>query len=116
MDNHQAEATLCKMGNSCDSKKVTGTWSPIYDQAFKIELENGMRFLANYKYTIKESISQDPLLEGAQGFSKVKSGDYDKFDSHCDKTMVGFVQSIPKINKDQSYSMKSHKVSCFWGE
>ncbi len=70
---------------------MIGTWSTIYDQAFKIELENGLRFLANFKYTIKPNISSDPINDGYNKFVQVKSGDYGKFDSQCDKTMVGFV-------------------------
>ena len=55
---------------------MIGTWSTIYDQAFKIELENGLRFLANFKYTIKPNISSDPINDGFNKFVQVKSGDY----------------------------------------
>jgi len=48
-------------------------------------------------------------------FSGVKAGDYGKFDSQCDQTMVGFVQTVPSISKER-YGMKDHKVKCFYGE
>jgi hypothetical protein len=71
--------------------------------------------LANFKYTVKPTISKDPTSDGADEFLSLKTGDYNKFDSHCDKTMVGFVQDIPKI-KNEKHSMAQHKVTCFWGE
>jgi len=40
------------------------------------------KFHANFKYTIKEG--ELP--------SSVTTGSYEKFDSHCDSTMVGFLQ------------------------
>ena len=58
-----------------------------------------MRFLANFKYSVKAQISQDPTRDGAEEFISLKTGDYNKFNSQCDKTMVGFVQDIPKITK-----------------
>jgi len=97
MDKFQAEAKFCKGGKNCEEKNIPGTWSTIYDQAFKVELENGMRFLANFKYAVKPTISKDPTKDGADEFVSLKTGDYNKFNSHCDKTMVGFVQTIPKI-------------------
>lgn len=87
----------------------------VYDQAFKVELDNGLRFLSNFKYTVKPTISKDPTQDGAEEFVSLKTGDYNKFDSHCDKTMVGFVQEIPRI-KNAQHTMAQHKVSCFWGE
>jgi hypothetical protein len=44
----------------------------------------------------------------------LKSGDYDKFNSECDKTMVGFIQTIPTV-ANEIYSMTDHKISCFYG-
>lgn len=115
MDKFQVEAILCKDGINCAQEHLTGTWSTIYDQSFKIELENGIRFLANFKYTIKPEISSLPQTEGSDKFESTKTGDYGKFDSQCDKTMVGFVQTIPTTSKE-SYSMTQHKVVCFFAE
>ena len=53
MDKFQAEATFCKNGKECDAKHISGNWSDIYDQSFKVELDNGLRFLANFKYSVK---------------------------------------------------------------
>jgi hypothetical protein len=91
MDKFQVEAILCKDGVSCAPEHLTGTWSPVYDQSFTVELENGLRFLANFKYNIKGSISHNPQRDGGSQFADVKTGDYGKFDSQCDQTMVGFV-------------------------
>lgn len=115
MDKNQAEAQHCKPGGECDTKHLAGTWSTIYDQAFKVELENGMRFLANFKYSLKDKISKDPIEDGADEFASLTTGDYQKFDTACDKTMVGFVQSIPRLSQE-TYTMNQHKISCFWGE
>ena len=92
MDNYQAEAQFCADGgDDCESKQIPGTWSTIYDQSFKIELENGVRFLANFKYSVKPEISRQPIVDGEGEFISLTTGDYVKFDSQCDKTMVGFV-------------------------
>lgn len=115
MDKFQVEAILCKDGVNCAQEHMTGTWSTIYDQSFKVELENGIRFLANFKYTIKPELSALPQTEGASHFETIKTGDYGKFDSQCDKTMVGFVQTMPNMNKEK-YGMTEHKVVCFFAE
>ena len=61
----------------------------------EVELDNGMRFLANFRYNIKNELTKDPFTtaseKGIGRFSQITSGDYEKFDSICDKTMVGFV-------------------------
>jgi hypothetical protein len=97
MDKFEVEAIFCKDGGPCATEHIAGKWSPIYDQSFSVMLENGMRFLANFKYTIKPEISKNPIEDGAIKFKDVKTGDYGKFDSQCDQTMVGFVQTIPTI-------------------
>ena len=84
MDKSQVEAILCKDGENCATEHITGSWSPVYDQAFTVELENGLRFLANFKYNIKGNVSKNPQKDGASHFLEVKTGDYGKFDSQCD--------------------------------
>jgi hypothetical protein len=100
LDNYKVEAVVCKDGGKCSTDVIKGHWTAIYDQAFNIELDNGMRFLANYRYDIKSDISKDPLKDvlssGIGKFSAIETGDYDKFDSLCQQTMVGFVQNIPQ--------------------
>lgn len=81
----------------------------------KIELNNGLRFLANFKYTVKPEISQDPTKDGADEFQSLKAGDYNKFDDHCDKTMVGFVQTMPNVGSNKAYTFADHRVQCFYG-
>ena len=83
MDKFQVEAILCKDGEEghCAKDHLQGTWSTIYDQSFKIELENGLRFLANFKYSVKPNISLKPPQDGEEKFESLKTGDYGKFDS-----------------------------------
>ena len=116
MDKFQAEATFCKGGTACEEKHVSGNWSNIYDQSFKVELDNGLRFISNFKYSVKPQISEDPTKDGANEFISLKTGDYNKFDTQCDKTMVGFVQKMASKNKDAPGSYEKHEIQCFWGQ
>lgn len=83
----------------CGDTTIKGRWTSIYDQAFNIELDNGVRLVANLRYNLKPSISLDPFIEakskGVSKFTNIESGDYQKFDSQCDKTMVGFALNVP---------------------
>lgn len=117
MDKFQVEASLCKDGGKCETSHYTGTWSTVYDQAFKIELENGLRFLANFKYSLKPEVSPNPQALAQTHFSQLselKTGDYGKFNSECDKTMIGFVQTVPS-SSNELYSLTKHKIQCFYG-
>jgi hypothetical protein len=49
-----------------ESGSIKGNWFAFYDQAFKVELENGQRFISNYKYALKPYVSSNPLEMGAQ--------------------------------------------------
>ena len=71
---------------------VSGNWSTIYDQAMKVELDNGLRFITNFRYNLRQEESQDPIADGADKFVNIKAGSYASFDSKCSETMVGFVQ------------------------
>jgi hypothetical protein len=68
-----------------------------------------MRFLANFRYNIKPEISKDPFQDaisnGVGKFAAMETGDYDKFNSECTSTMVGFVQNIP-AKTGHSFSMQ----------
>ena len=75
----------------------------------RVELDNGTRFITNFRYNIKPKLSQDPLADGASAFAGTKTGDYASFDSDCSKTMVGFVQQV-----HGNGSMKAHNVQCFY--
>jgi len=72
-----------------------------------------MRFIANFRYDIKPEISKDPFSDasnkGIGKFAAMETGDYEKFNSECTSTMVGFVQNIPKVS-GHSFSMAEHEV------
>ena len=97
-DNYKASA-------SKGDQILAGTWSTVYDQAIRVELEDGTRFVSNLRYNLKPSISGDPLADGAAAFEGIGTGDYKDFDSDCSKTMVGFVQ---KKGGDGSTMKKHH--------
>ena len=57
-----------------------------------MQLENGQRFLANFRYDAKSTLTTNPEQDASQlMLADIHSGDYNSFDSECDKTMVGFV-------------------------
>jgi len=114
MDKFQVEANLCKGGVDCDPQHLTGTWSTIYDQAYQIQLENGLRFLANFRYSLKDYTPATTTPAAFAQMSSLKTGDYAKFNSECDKSMVGFVQTVPSLS-DEVYSLTKHRVQCFYG-
>lgn len=58
-------------------------WSMIYDQSFFINFSS-QRFIANFKYTVKDTVKKG-------GYKQLTVQNLEKFDSHCDKTMVGFI-------------------------
>ena len=86
----------------------------MYDQALKVELESGLRYIANFRYNIKPSVSTEPLTDENLQMDDMHSGDYGKFNSDCSKTMVGFVQSIPSVTGER-HSLKDLKATCFVG-
>ena len=68
IEGYKAEAVFCKGGSktNCDKKVINGKWTAIYDQALNIELENGMRLMANLRYNIKPNITSDPYATAQQ--------------------------------------------------
>ena len=57
-DEYKAEAYFCNSEKDCTkSNVINGKWSTVYDQALKVELENGLRFVSNFRYNVKQSIS-----------------------------------------------------------
>lgn len=104
-DDYKAKAEI-------DGVMVKGRWSTIYDQAVKVELDNGQRFLANFRYNAKSDLTTDPLKDASQlMFANIHTSDYGSFDSDCSKTMVGFVQ----YSNDKS-TMTEHSVQCFFAQ
>ena len=63
-DKYVAEASFCESSSKCDKTQVIkGKWSTIYDQALKIELDNGLRFISNFRYNVKPTLSPEPLKD-----------------------------------------------------
>lgn len=77
----------------------------------RVELDNGVRFLTNFRYNVKSSISDDPVKDGENAFAGMKTSDYDSFDSDCGRTMVGLVQTVHGTG-----NLKQHKAQCFYGQ
>lgn len=50
-----------------------------------VELDNGQRFVSNFRYEIKNTIAKDPVQEASKNgilkFATIETGDYDKFTS-----------------------------------
>ncbi len=69
----------------CDKPKniIKGKWTTIYDQALKLELDNGLRFLTNFRYNAKPALSKDPLNDQLLAYANIHSGDYGSFISDC---------------------------------
>lgn len=83
-DDQTATAKICgKFDNmKCsDSTEVQGSWIAFYDQAFKVELNNGQRFLTNYRYSVKTGT---PAKQGSAHYLEMEIDDYDRFYSDCD--------------------------------
>jgi hypothetical protein len=77
----------------------------------RVELENGTRFLTNFRYNLKPEISKDPIAEGASAFSSIKTDDYDTFISKCDESMIGFVQKVHGEG-----DLHKHHAQCFYAK
>lgn len=64
-----------------------------------IELSNDLRFVANFRYELKQSVGADPLALEVSLLEKLIPGTSDEtakkqFNSVCDQTMVGFVNNL----------------------
>ena len=81
-----------------------------------VELENNLRFTANFKYTIKSNITSNPSADYKKVDKLFRKLDQDgsppkfHFDSHCDQTMIGFLH-----NTSEPSSFEKHPVTCFYG-
>jgi len=106
---------ITKKGGACESKQiVTGKWSPIYSQALLVELDNGKRFITNFRYNIKESTMKNPLAGDLTKLADLSTGSEEAFDSVCYQTMVGYVQEDYN-SKSSGESMKNFHATCFYG-
>jgi len=59
----------------------------VNDQGMFVELDNGNRYVVNFRYDVKEGDTS--MGEGK--FEGLSSHDYSQTNMVCDKTMVGFV-------------------------
>jgi hypothetical protein len=78
-----------------------------------VELNNNIRFLANFMYKLKANVTEDPLHSHINLATIIKDSDSTSrryFNSVCNQTMVGFVQHLNKPG-----SMEHHTISCFYG-
>lgn len=73
---------MAKIYNS-DGTYTTGNWSMMYDQGFFVQTEE-FRYYANFKYTLKTDYYDAASISGLSVSS------YDKFNSICYSSMVGF--------------------------
>lgn len=114
MDNYKVEAVKCSP--ECSSDVISGKWSPIYTQLMTIELDNGMRFITNFRYNLKDEISPDPTKDDIEKFKSliVKAGhaSFPFFDFKCDETMIGYIQMY---KDDTTDGMKNFRTQCFYG-
>jgi len=121
-DDFKAQAMECSnkptsKKDACNSKSVvSGKWSPIYSQALLVELDNGKRFLSNFRYNIKDSYLANPLGGDITKLSDLSTGSEEAFDSDCSQTMVGYVQNDFTNSMKSSESMKSFSATCFHGQ
>ena len=110
-----AEARFCKDGDldKCARERTMGKWLAYYDQALLVELDNGLRFFANFKYQLKPNVTSDPTKTDVKKMAKLVQEVDDtakaQFDSVCNQTMVGFV-----FNTSQPGTLQKHPVTCFY--
>lgn len=116
MDKYKVEAMKCE-GSSTTcvaTKQITGKWSPIYAQSLLVELDNGLRFISNFKYTLKDSYNKDLIHNSNHTrLNELSTESEDAFDMKCNETMIGFVQDLPQGNAQPDSDMKSAKTVCF---
>lgn len=79
-----------------------------------VELDNGKRFITNFRYNLKESFLKDPLNGDISKLGTLSTGSEEAFDSDCKQTMVGYVQD--NYNQKTGESMKNFKATCFFGQ
>lgn len=65
-----------------------------------VELENGLRFITNFRYNVKESIAPSLAEMSNDQMEMLKSGEQKLFDSICDQTMVGSVLLMDNAKDD----------------
>ena len=78
-----------------------------------MELQNELRFVANFKYSLKTNVTSDPQHFSYKMLSKLipdtDTASKAQFDSICNSTMVGFM-----FDKKQKGTLAEHPVTCFY--
>lgn len=101
MDQYKVEAK-CTGCDSGTGTAINGRWSPIYAQGMMVELDNGLRFVANFRYNLKDSISKDPTTEkdvsALAAIAGLTSDSLTSFDSKCSETMIGTLMQSPNAD------------------
>lgn len=101
---------------NCSNDKQRGSWLNIYDQMLVVTLENGMRFSANFKYTLRGNITKNVEPHMIEGKLKDKVHPemtaLNFYKSVCNQTMIGFIQDTSKPHG----SLEEHPIQCFWAE
>lgn len=78
--NYTVDVLNSAMGKATGEK---GRWTMIYDQAVQIELpKRHGKYTANFRYSVKDNVLPAE-------YNDLKTSSNEKFDSHCDETMVG---------------------------
>ena len=83
-----------------------------------MELDNNQRFITNFRYNLKPTISKDPYLEKShKNLRFIKTSDEAAFNSVCSQTMVGLVQKMPtdKLGETNDGNYK-YPAQCFIGK
>lgn len=96
LDDYKATAKLCKDGKTCEHAEISGKWTPVYAQSLVVELDNGLRFITNFRYNHQK----------AQSAAQVE-GSGEKPTAQCNQTMVGVVQQIPGADGSSKDSMRN---------
>ena len=93
--------------NFDEAQAEKGTWDILYQQALVVQLDSGLRFISNFKYNIQSGVNgvkEGPAYEQPYNlFERIRDHDFDRFNQHCDKTMIGFVQQA-----NDKQSMQNH--------
>ena len=78
-----------------------------------MELENDLRFVANFKYSLKTNVTTDPQHFSMKKLAKLipdtDAASKAQFDSICNATMVGFM-----FDKKMKGTLTEHPVTCFY--
>lgn len=96
---------------ACDDSKIKGSWQTYYDQSLMIQLENNLRFVANFRYELKANITAEPSKVANMQTVYPNIQEKYNYKSVCNQTMIGFMQNL-----NTSGTMYEHQLTCFYAE